>query len=67
MPPQRRPNETVVNGVPGGLYEPKVPTHGWELNSVLKFNNGEPVNSLSGSDKWYWKVRGPWQHRCSGA
>jgi Carboxypeptidase regulatory-like domain len=29
---------------------PKILTHGWELNSILKFQNGEPVNVLSGAD-----------------
>jgi hypothetical protein len=29
---------------------PKLLTNGWELNSLLHFNNGEPVNILSGND-----------------
>ncbi len=50
MTPQPRPSETDLNVVPGGSYGPKVLTHGWELTSVLKFNTGEPVDTLSGSD-----------------
>jgi hypothetical protein len=36
--------------IPGLNYGPKVLTQGWELNSILKFQNGQPVNVLSGAD-----------------
>jgi len=36
--------------IPGLSYGPKILTHGWELNSILKFQNGEPVNVLTGAD-----------------
>ena len=36
--------------IPGFSYGPRALTHGWEVNSILKFQNGEPVNILSGSD-----------------
>jgi hypothetical protein len=29
---------------------PKALTHGWEVNGILKFQNGEPVNVLTGAD-----------------
>ena len=29
---------------------PKVLTRGWEVNGILKFQNGQPVNVLTGSD-----------------
>ncbi len=31
-------------------YGPKALTQGWEVNSILKFQNGEPVNVLTGQD-----------------
>jgi hypothetical protein len=36
--------------IPGLAYGPKALTHGWELNSILKFQNGEPVNVLTGQN-----------------
>lgn len=36
--------------VPGFHRGPKLLTNGWEVNSILKFQNGEPVNVLSGED-----------------
>ena len=36
--------------VPGLAYGPQALTHGWELNSIVKFQNGEPINVLSGAD-----------------
>ncbi|HEY1810039.1 MAG TPA: TonB-dependent receptor [Acidobacteriaceae bacterium] len=36
--------------IPGLARGPKVLTHGWEVNSILKFQNGEPVNVLTGQD-----------------
>ena len=36
--------------VPGLHVGPRFLTDGWELNSVLKFQNGEPVNVLTGED-----------------
>lgn len=36
--------------IPALAYGPKVLTHGWEVNGILKFQNGEPVNVLTGSD-----------------
>ncbi len=32
------------------LGGPKILTNGWEVNSILKFQNGEPVNVFSGAD-----------------
>jgi hypothetical protein len=37
-------------GIPSLARGPRVLTHGWELNGVLKFQNGEPVNILTGQD-----------------
>jgi len=36
--------------IPALSYGPRALTRGWEVNSILKFQNGEPVNILSGSD-----------------
>ena len=36
--------------IPSLAYGPKALTHGWELNSILKFQGGEPVNILTGAD-----------------
>ena len=36
--------------IPSLAYGPKVLTHGWEVNGILKFQNGQPVNVLTGSD-----------------
>jgi Carboxypeptidase regulatory-like domain/TonB dependent receptor len=34
--------------IPSFSHGPKGLTHGWEVNGILKFQNGEPVNVLSG-------------------
>jgi outer membrane receptor protein involved in Fe transport len=36
--------------IPGLDIGPRALTHGWELNSILKFQDGEPINVLSGAD-----------------
>ena len=36
--------------IPTLSYGPKALTQGWEVNSVLKFQNGEPVNVFTGAD-----------------
>ncbi len=36
--------------IPALAFGPKALTHGWEVNSILKFQNGEPVNVLTGAD-----------------
>jgi len=36
--------------IPAFAYGPKVLTHGWEVNGILKFQNGQPVNVLTGQD-----------------
>lgn len=36
--------------IPGLAYGPKALTHGWEVNGIVKFQNGEPVNVLTGQD-----------------
>jgi hypothetical protein len=36
--------------IPALAHGPNVLTHGWELNSVVKFQNGEPINVLTGQD-----------------
>jgi outer membrane receptor protein involved in Fe transport len=36
--------------VPNYANRLKILTQGWELNSILKFQNGEPVNVLTGAD-----------------
>jgi hypothetical protein len=36
--------------IPGAAWGPKALTHGWEVNGILKFQNGQPVNVLTGQD-----------------
>ena len=36
--------------VPAFASGPKALTHGWEVNGILKFQNGQPVNVLTGQD-----------------
>jgi hypothetical protein len=36
--------------IPGLAFGPQALTHGWELNSILKFQDGQPLNILSGAD-----------------
>ncbi len=36
--------------VPGLAHGPSALTHGWELNSIVKFQDGEPINVLSGTN-----------------
>jgi outer membrane receptor protein involved in Fe transport len=36
--------------IPTYGHGPKVLTQGWELNSILKFQDGEPVNVVTGAD-----------------
>jgi hypothetical protein len=36
--------------IPGAAWGPKALTHGWEVNGILKFQGGQPVNIYSGSD-----------------
>jgi hypothetical protein len=36
--------------IPTLAFGPKALTQGWELNSILKFQNGQPVNILTGAD-----------------
>jgi len=36
--------------IPTLAYGPKLLTRGWEVNGILKFQNGEPVNVLTGQD-----------------
>ena len=36
--------------IPAFGHGPKALTQGWEVNSILKFQNGEPVNVLTGQD-----------------
>ena len=36
--------------IPGLAYGPSALTHGWELNSIVKFQDGEPLNILSGTN-----------------
>lgn len=36
--------------IPALAQGPKVLTQGWEVNSILKFQNGQPVNILTGQD-----------------
>ena len=39
---------TYLNyAIPALAHGPKALTHGWEVNSILKFQNGEPVNILT--------------------
>ena len=35
---------------PGLAYGPSALTHGWELNSIVKFQDGEPINVVSGTN-----------------
>ncbi|HUB30038.1 MAG TPA: TonB-dependent receptor [Terracidiphilus sp.] len=36
--------------IPAFGHGPQALTHGWEVNGILKFQNGEPVNVLTGQD-----------------
>jgi hypothetical protein len=36
--------------IPALANGPRALTHGWEVNSILKFQNGQPVNVLTGQD-----------------
>jgi hypothetical protein len=36
--------------IPALAHGPKALSQGWEVNSILKFQNGEPVNVLTGQD-----------------
>jgi outer membrane receptor protein involved in Fe transport len=36
--------------IPALAHGPNALTHGWEVNSILKFQNGEPINVLTGQD-----------------
>ncbi len=36
--------------IPALAFGPKALTHGWEVNSILKFQNGQPVNILTGQN-----------------
>ncbi len=36
--------------IPAAKAGPKVLTAGWEVNSILKFQGGEPINVVSGAD-----------------
>jgi hypothetical protein len=36
--------------IPSLASGPKVLTHGWEVNGILKFQDGQPVNVLTGAD-----------------
>ena len=36
--------------IPGLAYGPAALTHGWEVNGILKFQNGQPINVLTGQD-----------------
>jgi outer membrane receptor protein involved in Fe transport len=40
----------VNYAIPTLAHGPKTLTQGWEVNSILKFQNGEPVNVLTGQD-----------------
>ncbi len=40
----------VNYAIPALAYGPKALTRGWEVNSILKFQNGEPINVLTGED-----------------
>ena len=40
----------VNYAIPALAEGPKALTHGWEVNGILKFQNGEPVNVLTGQD-----------------
>jgi Carboxypeptidase regulatory-like domain len=36
--------------IPSFAHGPTLLTHGWEVNGILKFQNGEPINVLTGQD-----------------
>ncbi|WP_216843036.1 TonB-dependent receptor, partial [Granulicella sp. S190] len=36
--------------IPSLAHGPRLLTHGWEINGILKFQDGEPVNILTGQD-----------------
>jgi outer membrane receptor protein involved in Fe transport len=36
--------------IPAPAWGPRALTHGWEVNGILKFQGGQPVNIYSGSD-----------------
>ena len=36
--------------IPTLAYGPKALTHGWGVNGILKFQNGQPINVLTGQD-----------------
>jgi outer membrane receptor protein involved in Fe transport len=36
--------------IPAFAEGPKALTHGWEVNGILKFQNGQPINVLTGQD-----------------
>jgi hypothetical protein len=36
--------------IPALPYGPQILTHGWEVNGILKFQNGEPINILTGQN-----------------
>jgi hypothetical protein len=36
--------------IPGLAYGPKALSQGWEVNGILKFQNGQPINVLTGQD-----------------
>ena len=36
--------------IPGSHYGPHALTNGWELNSIVKFQDGQPINVLTGQD-----------------
>lgn len=36
--------------IPGLAYGPRALSHGWELDSIVKFQDGQPINVLSGAD-----------------
>jgi len=40
----------VSYAIPALAYGPKALTRGWEVNGILKFQNGQPVNVLTGHD-----------------
>ena len=53
--------------IPALAHGPKALTHGWEVNSILKFQNGEPVNVLTGAGQQrHGRGRGPCQHHGPG-
>jgi len=36
--------------IPGLAYGPKALTNGWEVNGILKFQNGQPINVVTGQN-----------------